>query len=424
MTAAAGRSARGWLLIAGAVAPGRVSATLGFVRIVGAAGPASPPGVVETVLFGLAIFGAATLLSWGAEVAQLDISEGLAIAFLAFVAVLPEYAVDLVFAWKGGQQDAVAGAAATLCGETHPCRQLAIANMTGSNRLLIGLGWAAVVLVWWRTSGARGVDLGDERRTELGFLTVATLWAFGIPIRGELSLLDTVVLVALFLLYLAKAAGDEQEHPDLVGPPVVIAALSVAARRSVTIVMFAYAAAAILLVAENFAEGIVFAAESSGLDPFHAVQWLAPLASEAPEMIIAILLVLRAKPEQGLGALISSKVNQWTLLVGTVPLVYALARGEATALILNAEQREEVFLTAAQSLFAVAVVANLKISRGEATVLLVLFLAQFGIRATAVRVGFAVAYVAFALVLLLARDARRGVGEGVARVFARTSRPG
>ena len=58
---------------------------------------------IEALLFGLAIVGAAFLLSWAAEVAQLDISAGLAIAVLAVIAVLPEYAVDLVFAWKAAR---------------------------------------------------------------------------------------------------------------------------------------------------------------------------------------------------------------------------------------------------------------------------------------------------------------------------------
>ena len=60
------------------------------------------PHVAAAVLFGAAIIGAAFVLSWAAEVAQLDISAGLAIALLAFIAVLPEYAVDLVFSWKAG----------------------------------------------------------------------------------------------------------------------------------------------------------------------------------------------------------------------------------------------------------------------------------------------------------------------------------
>ena len=56
------------------------------------------PHPLEAFLYGLAIVGAAFMLSWAAEVAQLDISAGLAIAILALIAVLPEYAVDFVFA--------------------------------------------------------------------------------------------------------------------------------------------------------------------------------------------------------------------------------------------------------------------------------------------------------------------------------------
>ena len=54
------------------------------------------------LLFGLGIVGAAFLLSWAAETAQLDISAGLAAAVLALIAVLPEYAVDFVFGRRVG----------------------------------------------------------------------------------------------------------------------------------------------------------------------------------------------------------------------------------------------------------------------------------------------------------------------------------
>ena len=57
----------------------------------------SLPHPVEALIFGVAVVGAAFLLAWAAEAAQLDISAGLAIAVLAFIAVLPEYAVDMVF---------------------------------------------------------------------------------------------------------------------------------------------------------------------------------------------------------------------------------------------------------------------------------------------------------------------------------------
>ena len=52
-------------------------------------------------MFGLAVVGAAFLLAWAAEVLQLDVSQGLALAVLALIAVLPEYAVDFVVHLEG-----------------------------------------------------------------------------------------------------------------------------------------------------------------------------------------------------------------------------------------------------------------------------------------------------------------------------------
>ena len=67
------------------------------------------------------------MLSWAAEVAQLDIPQALALALLALIAVLPEYAVDMYFAWMAGKNPSYTA--------------FATANMTGANRLLIGVGW-------------------------------------------------------------------------------------------------------------------------------------------------------------------------------------------------------------------------------------------------------------------------------------------
>mgnify|MGYP003335434889 CR=1 FL=1 len=53
--------------------------------------------------------------------------------------------------------------------------------------------------------------------------------------------------------------------------------------------LFALAAVVILLCAEPFAESLVASGSELGIDQFLLVQWLAPLASEAPEFIVAIL---------------------------------------------------------------------------------------------------------------------------------------
>jgi cation:H+ antiporter len=370
------------------------------------------PLLVETTFFGLAILGAAFLLSWAAEVAQLDISQTLAIAVLALIAVLPEYAVDLVLAYRGGQGD-------------EESRHLAVANMTGANRLLIGIGWATVVLVFWAKARRRKVQLRQEQRTDVGFLLVATLWAFTIPIRGQLSLLDLAVLGILFLAYIIRAAREEVEEPDLIGAAAALGALPRIPRRVTTVLLFLYSASAILLVAEPFAEGLKEIGTEFGISRFLLIQWVAPLASEAPEMIIAILFTLRLKAQAGLGTLISSKVNQWTLLVGTLPLVYGIAGGGGggffTPMRMDARQIEEVFLTAAQSLFAVAVIANLAIGRAEAIGLLVLFFGQFAVPVPAVRIGFGILYIALAVgIFLFDASSRRDLGRSILYVF----RPG
>ena len=150
-----------------------------------------------------------------------------------------------------------------------------------------------------------------------------------------------------------------------------------------------------------------------GISEFFLVQWLAPLASEAPELLIAGLYAWRLNTNAGLGTLVSSKVNQWTLLVGTLPIVFSIAAGGLHGLPIEAQQREELFLTAAQSFFAVAVLANLSISVREAWFLFGLFWAQFIVGAVvpeswhaAELIGVGVVYLVLGLRLIL-RDRDR-----------------
>src|SRR5437868_1204172 len=123
---------------------------------------------------------------------------------LAFIAVLPEYAVVVVFSWKAGHGVANYGSGCRPPGSTDasPC-SLALANMTGSNRLLIGIGWSLVVfLAWWqwRKRGRRdaGITLDRSHSVELAFLAIATLYSLTLPLRRTVTLLDAGILVAIF----------------------------------------------------------------------------------------------------------------------------------------------------------------------------------------------------------------------------------
>ena len=148
--------------------------------------------IAETVLPGLAIFGAATLLSWAAELAQLEISQALALAFLALVAVLPEYAVDMFLAWKAGK-------------DPHYIA-FACANMTGANRLLIGLGWSTVLFASWWSTRKRSIDVEPKQRLEILVLFAATAYAFILPLKHSLSIIDTLFFLSLFVFYIRRAS--------------------------------------------------------------------------------------------------------------------------------------------------------------------------------------------------------------------------
>ena len=276
--------------------------------------PADVSPMLGAVLAGLAILGASFLLTWACEVAQLDIPQAVAVAVVAFIAVLPEYAVDMYFTWMAGQHPESAYS------------HYAIANMTGANRLLIGIGWTAIVLIF---AGRfhNYVALHEEKRTDVLFLGLATLYALLIPLKGSLTLFDGVVFLGIYVGYMCIIARRPCEEEEPEGPAATLARLSRPARMRTVAGLFLFAALVILFNAEPFSESLVASGKILGINEFLLVQWLAPIASEAPEFIVALMFAFRGNAGLALGSLLSSKLNQWTLLVGMIPGVYAVSSG-------------------------------------------------------------------------------------------------
>lgn len=380
---------RHWATISAAAAAALPAVTIRLLDLTNTA-DLNLSSIEESLIFGLGIMAAATLLTWASEVAETELSATLALVILALIAVLPEYAVDLYFAWTAPDNPDNA--------------QLAVANMTGANRLLVGLAWPMIFFIFWYR--ARETLLKVDRSNALGiiFLAAATLYSFSIPIRGHLSLIDTAVMFCFFAGYIyISSRMPRREVEGFVGPAAAIAALPTVARRLAVIGMFAFAAVVIFASAEPFAEGLVHTGEKVGIDEFVLVQWLAPLASESPEFILAGLLAARGRHGAAMTILIASKVNQWTLLIGSLPLAYSISGGTLSPLDFDSRQAEEVFLTASQSLFAVAIFVSLSMSRWEAVVLAALFLAQLFFVDPTIRLGFAAMYLLLAA-LVLVRD--------------------
>ncbi len=358
------------------------------VRIVGI----HPSPILGLITYVAAVVAASFLLAWAAEAAQIDVSGGLAVAVLGVIAVLPEYAVDLYYAYTAGH--------------VPEYTQYAAANMTGSNRLLMGLGWPVVVLisvlVTRRATGRKvgELDLDTSNRVEIGFLMIAGVVAFVIPATGRIHIAFGVALLVWFGFYLYKLSRGEVEEPELVGTAAALGALPDRTRRIAVSALFVFAASVIVTCAKPFADNLIDAGTQLGIDRFLLVQWLAPLSSEAPEFIIAIIFAARGKGAFAIATLISSKVNQWTLLVGSLPVAFMLGGG-GTSMQLDGRQIEEMVLTAVQTLMGVALLLGLRFQRWAAWALLGLFVVQFPITSTEGRLLLSGVYVAVAAVALL-----------------------
>lgn len=356
------------------------------------------PPVQSLCVNGLAVLSAAFVLAWAAEALQMDIAKGLAMAVLAFIAVLPEYAVDLYFASMAAKNPSYA--------------QYAAANMTGSNRLLIGVGWSMVALCSVyaalrnrdRSSPAEpspGVTLADGYGVDLVVLALATLWSLTMPLFEQIALWNGAGLLLLFAFYVWRVAGGAENEPELTGVAQEIGSLPKRTRRITVAALLLLAGATLLAAAEPFAESLIATGAQLGIDRFLLVQWLAPLASEAPELLVATIFALHGHGAAGMGALLSSKVNQWTLLVGTLPVAYSVALGKPGALHLDARQVEELVLTSSQSLLGVGVLLNGRLEAWEAIVLLLLFLVQLPFPQANVRYGLSMLYLLLAALLFL-----------------------
>lgn len=381
--ALANNTLRNWLQISAVAAIAAPAPVLRVLDVSAIADVGLSSGA-ESAVFGLAILAAATLLVWTTEVAEQLISAMLALAVLAIVAVLPEYGVDLYFAWTAPANPDNA--------------HFALANMTGANRLLVGFAWPTVFFIFWLRERKRDLVVGEGNAVGLIFLGAATIYSFSIPLRGHLSLIDSAILISLFLVYLALSSRTPpREEMELVGPARSMAALPIGWRWAVIIGLFAFSAGTVFAAAEPFAEGLVESGKGLGIDEFILVQWVAPLASEAPEFLLAAMLAVRGRAVAGLTVLISSKINQWTLLVGSLPLAYSISGTTVAPMDFDARQVEEVFLTASQSLFAVAILMSLSLSFWEAGIMFVLFVTQLVFPQSEIRWGFGFAYLVLSL---------------------------
>ncbi len=342
----------------------------------------------------MGILAGAFLLSWAAEVAELDISASLAIAILALLTILPEYAIEAILAWDAGESFDPATRAVTA--ET----QRVAANITGANRLLIGFGWAIVILLFW-LKHRKPLDLRGKLGPELIFLAIATLLTFAIFFLRGIHVLLAALLIGVYVAYLWVSMRSKAEEPELAGIPAWLGGLPVKWRRTAVVALLLYAAIVILVAAEPFVEGLIDTGRHMGIDDFILIQWIAPLASETPEIVVAVLFALRANPAAGLTVLISSEVNKFTLLIGSMVVIFSISAGELLTFPLNDRQAIEFLLTTSVAAFGLLLIAKRVVDWRAGALLLGLFVAHLFFPSAEHRLWFAFAYLSLAGLLVI-----------------------
>jgi cation:H+ antiporter len=346
------------------------------------------------------ILASAFLVAWGAEAAQFLISQGLALAILAWLQTLPEFAVEAVIAWDAGREPARA--------------HLAIANLTGAIRLLLGLGWPMIYFVFafagrkTATERLPAIRLEPEHAVEVVGLVPPLLYFGVILVKQSISWIDALVLVGLYVAYLWVLFRNPPHAVENLGDAPAVSRWAYRQRgwRQKAAIGGLFASGGLLLyvTAHPFLESMLAVAALLGVSQFVLVQWVAPFLSEFPEKISAFYWARRVThAPMALMNMVSSNINQWTILAAMIPLVYGYSSLQHSGAWMDFHfddaQRLEILLTLLQTALGMLLLANMEFEWLDATIIFVLWLAQF--LRPGLREEVAVAYALWMVILVI-----------------------
>ncbi|MBI2974931.1 MAG: hypothetical protein HYY43_05020, partial [Deltaproteobacteria bacterium] len=325
----------------------------------------------SAIFTALLVIFAAVLLGWASEALEKFVAPGLALALLAFLQTLPEYTVEAVIAWSRN---------------TH----LMVANLTGSLRLLLGFGWPMIFIIAAVVHGIRTrklltkLELNPHQSLETLFLMPAVIYFTFIWFKKTMTPVDGIILISMFLVFIKVISktkvGDEEEIENGDMPRVVkkIVQLPAKKRNAGIIALFVIGGAAILLVAHPFVESLKALAVSLGVSEFLFIQWVAPFISEFPEKTTAFIWASRVtKATTGMMNMVSSNLNQWMLLAGSLPLIFSISSGAYSTIVFDAFQREEIILTILQTAMVLACMWDAKVTWWEVFLIFGLWIIGF-----------------------------------------------
>ena len=323
-----------------------------------------------TVLWaGPAILVAAIAIAWAAESAQFFIAPGFALAILAWLQTLPEFAVEAVLAW-------------------HQQVQFLLANLTGALRLLTGFGWPVIYFTAAMFQRKRGgarlkvIHLEEHHAVEVLGLAVPLLYIGVIAWKGSLTVYDGAVLILLYTAYLLILSRMPPEDPETIEDLETIPRKIVTAPRGRRIAiitgLFVFGGILIYAAAEPFLASLLALSAAVGIPAFVFIQWVAPVVSEFPEMASTFYWARSVeRAPMALMNMVSSNINQWTLLTAMLPIVLSISAGGVTPILFDQEQRVELLLTLGQALVGMVFLMSTRLTWYEAAIMFAFFWIPF-----------------------------------------------
>jgi cation:H+ antiporter len=346
---------------------------------------------------------ASLMIAWGAECSQFFVAQGLALAILAWLQTLPEFAVEAVLGY-------------------HQQSQYLLANLTGALRLLTGLGWPMIYLsaaMAYRAKNGgpmRKFTLPGQQSIQVVGLAGCLVYVAVIAWKGSLTLIDGVILTAIYGFYLwILRHGHTEDHEEIDDLGRIPKAIVLAPRRiriAAIAGLFAVGGGLIFFLAEPFLSSLFALSAAVGISGFVFIQWVAPFVSEFPEFVSAFYWARSIdRAPMALMNLVSSNINQWTLLSAMLPLALSFGHGSIVPLVFDSEQRLEYIMTLGQALLGLMFLMNMEFTWWEAAGLFTLWLFQFvfSVGPSSAEVHWGVTYAYFGWAAVEAVRARRVV---------------
>jgi cation:H+ antiporter len=314
-----------------------------------------------------AIIALALIIAWSAESAQYFISQGLALALLAWFQTAPEFMVEADLAWHK---------------EVH----LMLANLTGSLRLLTGVGLPLVFFVsyFYNRKHRNGSTIHIEKAhsIEIVFFAIGILYLFVVYLKGNLNIIDGMVMLGIYLVYLffltKLPSREREEQSSMEYIPAKIIGMKGVYRTATISLLFIIGGIGLVLVVDPFIESMKSVALSVGITEFIFIQWVSPFLSEFPEKLSAFYWAKKKQgATMGLMNITSSTINQLTLLPAMLPFIYSYAVGGITPIAFDAYQKSELLLTFAQCSTTILLLVDMKFSLYEAGCMFIVWCIQF-----------------------------------------------